>query len=298
MNLLLKILCSFLISTSLVAQRQSFSDTLVVHSLRAQTDIRSGNAVGLRLKLTFKLKYDHYRHGSEWPELFGIRAAFFKPDGSIVLAVPGSSYHASKEYIANTGSDDYLPISKKTLFLPYYALRLPAGFHRLHVRVYGFLRDTSVFEEPRIIPVTGMSGLTVSIHKPQTRSFRMVVRDLKVKPHNENGRAWDFGLLNTNEPDLMYRIRIKSAEHTDDRDVSTAIDDAFTGEWTLFSGPVIISSDDRITLSVFDQDVMYDDLIGEISHTLDEWKSISVSKQVLSFGLVLHCIVETEELKE
>lgn len=298
MNLFLNLLCCFLVSASLVAQRQSFKDTLFVHSLRAQTDIRSGNAVGLRLNLTFKLKYDQIRHGSDWPELFGIRAAFFKPDGSVVLAVPGMSYHASKEYFANTGSDDYLPINKKTLFLPYYVLRLPEGFHRLQVRVYGFLRDTSVFEEPRVIPVIGISRLNLSINKPKTRSFRMVVRDIKVKPHNENGRAWDFGLLNTNEPDLMYRIRIKSAEHTDDRDVSPVIDDALSGRWNLFSGPVVITSDDRISLSVFDQDVMYDDLIGEVTHTLDEWKSISVSKQVLSFGLVLHCIVETEELKE
>ncbi len=279
------------------AQSAFFGDTLQIHSIRAFPDLRSGNAEGLRLNLHFSLQYDEKRHQAKKPVLLGIRIIFFQPDGKIVSAVPGTSYHVSDEGVAITGSEDMTWTNTKDLFMPYYAFSLPEGEHILRLKIFSYVKDSAVTEDPRLIFLKGPSETTVKIKKPGTRSFRIMVRELRVSPSNANGRAWDFSLFGSNEPDLMHRVVTKSKEHSDFRHTSSTVQDAFSAGWIDFSEPVIISVRDEITLNISDKDLLFDDVIGEISNTLDKWLEISAQKKPVSFGEVTSCLVELVEIR-
>lgn len=278
------------------AQETIYRDTVHLYSFKTQPDIRSGNVEGMNLNLQYRLVYDKDRHRTAKPLQLGIRVVFFHPDGRVISAVPGATNHASKERIAITGSEDFHWTGSRDLFMPYYALNLPPGTRPVRMKVYAYVKDTAVTEDPRIIFVTGASQTGVTITKPPVRIFRMIVREIRVSPRNAKGRPWDFGILKTNDPDLIYRISMNSKNHSDNRFASTTVDDAVSGSWSVDSGPVTISVADRITLGVYDKDAMFDDLIGRLTHPLDEWVRIGKSGKPVVFGLVTHCLIEAEEM--
>ncbi len=278
------------------AQETNYRDTLRVYSIRPLSDIRSGQAEGARLTVHFNLIYNEARHNSKKPVMLEFQALFLTADGSPVRASQGTVYHISREGYAVTGINDMQWSNKKDLFIPYYALELPPGRHSLNVSLSCSVKDTAVTQESRPVPVTGMTQVTIQINKPRTRMFRMYVRELRVNPLNAKGRPWDSGFFSSTDPDLQYRIELRSKEHTDNTHMSSTVQDALSAGWIDFADPVTVSLNDRITLSVYDKDIFFHDPIGEISYSPDDWLRTGSSGQPISFGQVTSCIVVIEEI--
>ncbi len=278
------------------SQSADFRDTLTVQSFRVTPDIRSDQVEGIRLAIKYNLVYDVAGHKAKRPLILGIRADFYHPDGLPIHAASGTSFHVSPEGFAVTVLEDMSWPKQDVLFMPYYALDLPAGENSIRVKLTAFLKDTAVIEDNRNITVRGIQESTVNIRKPNTRSFRMMVRELRVNPRNAKGNHWDFGFLSPNDPDLQSRIVLKSKEHSDDVHISSSVEDALSAAWIDFSNPITISINDKITLVIYDKDLFFHDLIGEVSFTLDEWIKIGNAKQSIKFGFVSSCVIDIEEI--
>lgn len=277
------------------SQTSEFRDTIIIQTLKVMPDIRSDNVEGVRLSFRFNLIYNEKMHARKKPAVLGIRAFFFSENGAPVRAISGTAYHKSDDGLAVSGLDEMNWTNQKNLFLPYYALDLPAGRHSLVLRISAWVKDTSVTEDSRPIAVRGMLESAFQINKPQTRTFRLRLRELRVHATNAKGNYWDFGLFSSNEPDLQHRVVLRSKEHADNVHISSTVEDALSAAWPDFSEPLTISRNDKITLCIYDKDLFFHDLIGAISYGLDEWLRIGAQNAPIYFDRVNTCIIEIEE---
>lgn len=154
-----------------------------------------------------------------------------------------------------------------SMFVPFYAMELAPGPHRLGVKLEAVRAPGSckTGERPRLVPILGQGAAEVSITKPPYKMIQVLVRRVAVDDRAADASIWPWRA----RPDLRWRLRVQagaggvmySSEVRDDVRVAT---------WTKHSRPFPLSQGDLLTISVLDQDVMGHDDLGHVKVSLDE----------------------------
>jgi hypothetical protein len=164
-----------------------------------------------------------------------------------------------------------------SLFLPFFAMDLDAGPHRLALR-FSALANTGACQAgrpPQRVKLVGETRAAAAFTKPPFARVRLLARRVEVAPE-----ATDVGLPGGRgeRPDLRWRLGYRTASGAGPAasggevvlHESEVRDDTFVGTWAEPSPPVPVSEGDRLTLVVVDRDLARDDRLGEIQLSLDE----------------------------
>jgi hypothetical protein len=171
------------------------------------------------------------------------------------------------------GKSQLLAVPRNTwrqgsLFVPFYAMYLGAGRHRLSLQMSA-LSDTGSCTSgrpPRAIKVIGQTSASMDLTKPPYKLVQVLVRHVTVAEE-----PTDFSLFRPRKrrPDLMWRIHI-TTDHDGVIHRSDVRDDTYDARWYHYAPEFPLSQGDRLTLSVLDEDVTSDDNLGSIKLTLDQ----------------------------
>lgn len=164
-----------------------------------------------------------------------------------------------------------------SLFVPFFAMDLDAGPHRLALR-FSALAATGACQAgrpPQRVKLLGETRVAAAFTRPRFARVRLLVRRIEVAP-----RATDVGLAGARRgrPDLRwqlgYRTTVVAAPGQPGGEVvlyeSEVRDNTFVGAWAEPSQPVPVSEGDRLTLEVVDRDLARDDRLGRVELSLDE----------------------------
>ena len=145
----------------------------------------------------------------------------------------------------------------------------------------------------RHVALKGTTSADFSITKPSTNKVKMLCSGVRISS-TDKSKNWDFGL--SGQPDPVFKIVMSNGIQADYVYESPTVENSLSAAW-LDSSPIfIISEGDEITLGIFDNDTLSDDLIGGESHILDDWLEISKTAKVLTFGQVTYCTVKVEKI--
>ncbi len=155
-----------------------------------------------------------------------------------------------------------------TIFVPFYAMKLAPGPHRLSLSFEGVsdVRACKSGGQPDRIEVIGAEGAAVDLVKPPYRMVRMMVRRIEVVEKNTDA----VFASRLSRPDLAWRAFFQLDLHKGKVHSSSTRDNSFRGAWNQYTEPFPFSEGDRLTLTVIDRDVMSHDLLGRFRLTLDQ----------------------------
>ena len=217
----------------------------------------------------------------------GLDARLETAQGLPVPAKVRNSYSMGFSYDGTMVRPLYVPSegsSVVTAFLPFYAMDLPAGPQKLHVKISAREAPANPYEPPPPeVKVLGQTESDVSFVKPPVKTVEIDVSQIEVQRD-----AYDASLLRARKarPDLMWELHF-GPRFTGTVFRSRARDDAYSATWSAGSGPFTFSEGDRLTLSVLDEDVANDDLIASFSYSLDELARQAADKTPLKRGKLL-----------
>jgi hypothetical protein len=218
-----------------------------------------------------------------------------KPIGSINTA---SRYDQGGVVVSqnSTTDSDILQSGSGKFFVPYYVLKLNEGAHKLKVRLEVMRMDSAKgkFDSKKVV-VEGPVEKQFSINKPKTRTVKLCCTGVRVKSYNSKGNSWDFG--SSGLPDLVYRVLLEAGEVSDRLYSSPEMQNATSAAWLDYTGHITVSEGDRISIGVYDNDTMYDDLIGIENLSVDELLEAASASKELHFGYVDYCTLKAAEIK-
>lgn len=169
------------------------------------------------------------------------------------------------------------------LFVPFFLMDLPQGPQKLRVQVEpsgGVASQVGSSDVP--VKVQGHLERVFDVVKPPVRMVSVMVASVQVEPD-----AYDASLLRSHKarPDLMWEAhfgqRFVGGVHR-----SRIQNDTYIAAWQQGTGSFPFSEGDRLTVSVFDEDVASDDLIGAFSFSVEELERQARQNVPLSRGKV------------
>lgn len=264
----------------------------------AKTDVVRGNIHGAELTVFFKKRFSTRKSESLY-QSYHFAMLVMDENGKAIQAVNSSSKYDRDGTVVSESSTNDLDILQTGLgrfFIPYYALGLNEGVHKLKIKleVARFDSVKGKFDTHKVV-VLGPAEKLIQINKPKTRTLKLYCSGVRVQDHNAKGNSWDFG--GPGLPDLVYRVLLESDAATDRLYSSTEMQNATSAAWINYTGPITISEGDKITIGIYDNDTLYDDLIGTKDFTFEEILAAGTAGKELHFGLVEFCTLKVQELK-
>ncbi|PLX11279.1 MAG: hypothetical protein C0594_03875 [Marinilabiliales bacterium] len=290
MKFIISVLFSLLWILPLYAQENT--EFLKIDKVKISKKILSKNISGIKLELTSKLVYDKSKYKLEKPKNASIKLYLRKPDGDTIQAIKASSNY--KDYNGYFAASKSITTIKTEVFIPYYALKLSEGEHKLEYCLSAFVRDTSINQPQREISVKGEQTGEILIQKPPVENFKLVVRGVRVTKKDFKNKEWDWG-LSGKEPDIKIKVLLINDYLADIVFSSTTMKNSFSAAWIDYSEPITISKGDKITIGVYDDDIMFDDKMGTITHSLPEFLKIANNIEELSFNLVTFFLLDIKK---
>ena len=274
------------------------TDTVTVVAISVKTDCVSGNIHGAELTVLFKKKFS-MRKGEITFQSYRFSLHVLNENGKAIEAVNvGSQLNVGGRVVIQNSTNDQniLQTGMGKFFIPYYALKLSEGAHTLKIKMQVARFDSVKGKyDPGKITLRGTAEKLFSIKKPKTRTLKVCCSGVRVKGQNAKGNSWDFGT--SGQPDLIYKVVLESAAHADILYVSAEMQNATAAAWIDYAGPVTVSEGDKITIGIYDNDTMFDDIIGANDFSVDELLSVSTTAKELHFGLVEFCTLKVSEIK-
>lgn len=269
----------------------SGKDTINIKSLNLFPDKFSNNIYGAEIEINAVLKYYNEVKQSTSPSSIIFRITIFDENQKAILATESTTFKKADNQIAI--SQEFLnEHSRFNVFIPYYCLKLEQGQHKLSLSIKAFVRDTSIIDKPREIVCTGFTKKNITINKPPTKTFKLLVQGVKITNIDSKGSSWDWtgGMA-----DIFYTLSLNSKNNSDLIFNSSIVKNTQTAAWMDYSNNITISENDKITISIYDEDTMFHDKIGHKSFTYDELLTISDSENELSFDQVTFMILKMKK---
>ncbi len=171
-----------------------------------------------------------------------------------------------------------------SLFVPFYAIKLPAGRHRLTIdfSAVSDTRSCTSGRRPQKLKVIGGEDVHIEFVKPPHKMVQIVVRRVEVVEKATDG----LGATRRGRPDLAWKAFFQLGLHKGKVHSSKTRDDSYVGTWTRKSDPFPFSEGDKLTLSIIDRDVLSHDLLGSYTFTPDELIEAPRSARPLKNGAV------------
>lgn len=220
---------------------------------------------------------------------FGLNLEFLVyKDGRLVKAT-----QFTKRFVNNNGhlaatlnlNDQSNRVQK--ILIPYYAFQLNNGNHKIEIRAFAYSDEGETGKSKRrILKISGIKSQQLQITKPETESFDFLARGIRVSSTDFKGRSWDTNPFTNSNPDLFWTVEIGKGVNTDVIFRSSMMKNAFSGGWMDGVKNVVISKGDKFQISVYDNDPMFDDVIGLYETTLPALKLKYQKTDSLTFGKV------------
>ena len=173
------------------------------------------------------------------------------------------------------------------LFVPFYAIDLPAGAHQI----------VPTFEAERTDGLRGRVDHPLRIDdalppftivKPPTREINVLVTRVEVAPGQYDAAL--FRLYKA-RPDLYWRVRFGSRPGSVVH-ASRIHNDTYNTEWNRATSTITWSEGDQISIDVLDADVTLDDLLASFTFTYEQLLMAYERGRPLSRGAVRHLSLE------
>jgi len=237
-----------------------------VRELKAATDQRRGGVLGVELAF-------RYRVGRvPTDRALYLVAHLATVEGSKVRALgPGKAYRDRDGSFH--GKQQLLTVPRNTwkrskLFMPYHAMALGAGPHRLSLELSA-LGDTGSCKAgrpPRMVKVIGDTRAPLSLTKPPYKLAQLLVSAVSVV---EEPTDVTIFRSRRSRPDLTWRVRIGTG--TDEVVFTSDVrDNTYKGRWSSYTPEFPCSRGDAIVVDILDEDVMGHDQLGRLELGLDE----------------------------
>ncbi len=266
-------------------------DTLWINKSSMISQYKSNGVQGFLLKLDHRLTYQGSKTAN--PASWNIAIEVEDEHGFPVRAIQQTMRYQSPDGDCAFDIDKIRRKNHTDAFIPFYALDLPAGEHKLQLRVSATLQD-SVDGPLKYVDVVGKDLFAFSIIKPKTHRIQAFVKEVRVSEKNRKGKVWDSAFFNNGSaPDVKFALVLASAEVRDYVFVSTQHKNSFSGSWSDYSSEVMFSEGDEVILRVYDNDgfLNRDDTIGDKRFTLYQMISHTNRNVPISFDKVTFCDV-------
>lgn len=270
-------------------------DTCYISNTIITPDIKIKGIMGVKIEFDSFLNYES-KHINKTPNTFIVDVIILNDLGKPLTAnEEPTSFSHNGAVIANK-STIIVVVKKKvsnSFFIPYYCIDLPVGKAKLKYKISISLKDTSMMEKERHIAVKGIFSGDFFITKPPIHKVKMLCSSVRVAT-TDNGKSWDFGL--SGQPDPVFKVVLNNGIQADYIYESPTVENSSSAAWIDSSPIFIISEGDEITLGIYDNDTLSDDVIGSVSHSLDEWLEISKTSKELVFGQVTYCTIKVQKI--
>lgn len=182
-----------------------------------------------------------------------------------------------------------------SLFVPFYAIKLPEGRHRLTLDFAGVTKTQSCTSgrRPQKLEVIGGEDAHVEFVKPPHKMVKLAVKRVEVVEKATDG----LGATRRGRPDLAWKAFFQLGLHKGKVHSSKTRDDSYVGTWERRSGPFPFSEGDKLTVTIIDRDVLSHDLMGSFNFTLDELIGATRSAEPLSGGAVERLVLGNVEIR-
>ncbi|OFX18928.1 MAG: hypothetical protein A2033_12345 [Bacteroidetes bacterium GWA2_31_9] len=284
-----------ILGTVLLFSLNSFSatlkDTIDIKTINVKTDIVSNNIFGAELEINANLKYFNEIKKTNKPNSLIFRIIIFDSNNKPILATESTTFKKNDNQVA-ISQEFYNENNRYKIIIPYYSLKLEQGIHKLSISIKAFVRDTSITDKPREIFCKGFTKKQITITKPPTKTFKLLVQGVKITKLDSKDSSWDWtgGLA-----DVFYKISLNSSSYSDLIFSSSVVKNTQSAAWMDYSKYITISENDKITIGIFDEDTMFHDIIGEKNFTYEDLLSISDSETELTFGQVTFMILKVKK---
>lgn len=266
-------------------------DSINIKTINVIPDKFSNNIYGAEIEINAILKYYNEIKKTKSPSSIIYRITVFDENQKPIIATGSTTFKKSDNQVAI--SQEFLnERSSFNIFLPYYCMKLEQGQHKISISIKAFVRDTSITDKPREIFCIGVTQKKLTINKPLTKTFKLLVQGVKITSLDRKGSSWDWtgGMA-----DIFYNISLISSNNSDIIFNSSTVKNAQTAAWMDYSEYITISENDKITIGIFDEDTMFHDKIGQKNFTYNELLNISDSETELSFDQVTFMILKVKK---
>ena len=178
---------------------------------------------------------------------------------------------------------------RKSLFLSYAKLGLPAGPFTLRMKLESSMRPLkSAGSESALPDVTlkpeAESSFELTGEAPELSKVRIKVLRAEVTKDRRYDIAVRFiGTAGWERPDLFWCVRVLGG----DPHCSSTAKDTYSASWSAASEPITVTSEDRFSLCLFDEDFPgSNEKLGCFDLTLESYLEKARSRQPLSSGAV------------
>jgi hypothetical protein len=157
---------------------------------------------------------------------------------------------------------------RESFFVPYYSMKLAPGRHELTLD-YEARSDTGsckTGEPARRYGVLGDESTVVGVEKPPYRMVQLLAQRIDVE-QVETDAAVVF--RRGARPDLQWQVRFRAGAGGVVHDSETR-DNAWSATWTRYTAPFPFSEGDVATVTVLDEDLLGDDVLGTFTLGLDD----------------------------
>lgn len=164
-----------------------------------------------------------------------------------------------------------------SLFIPFWAMKLPPGAHDLTIELSARMKTgvSSRTSSETPLETRGKNVIQTRIQKPPTKSLQVLVSEVVASPF-----AADASFLRPRKarPDLFWRLLFDKVSVYS----SPVCTDCRRATWKRHSPVVHLSEGDLVTISVLDRDVAKNDSLGSFVFTLETLQNIAGSKTPLA----------------
>jgi hypothetical protein len=230
-----------------------------------ETDYTSEGVKGIKLTYRYNfLPLEEQNHNDTIlsKASFSISAILFENNKAIEPALGYKS-------IANTDGDaafgfEFLSTEmkasyfdkKKSLFIPYAALKLSQGNHVISIKtLFSGTDGTGIKHEQKLL------NENVTFSKPKTNTFTLNIDYIEATEKNAKGNVWDIAFFRTDAPDVGVNVLVGDISIWK-KNVSDTYMFAVgpNSKNILFT----ISENDRVELLIQDIDLIFHDFIGQL----------------------------------
>jgi hypothetical protein len=170
---------------------------------------------------------------------------------------------------------------KKSLFIPYAALKLSQGNHIISVKsIFSGTDGTGNKHEQKLIDEN------ISFKKPKTNTFTLNIDYIEATEKNAKGNVWDVAFFRTDAPDVGVTVLVG--------DISVwkkNVNDTYMFAVGPNSRNIVftISENDRVELLIQDIDVLFHDFIARLAFDTKKLKTNQVYSYNKASGNVKSC---------
>lgn len=277
-----------LIFASLTSISQSAKDSIIIKSINVENNVQSQNVTGSLVTINSTFFYDTTLYHTSKPQKIVYELLLFDKNKQPIKTVESTKFKSSNgQFKISIPRFDYK--ENLSVFIPYYALDIPQGNNVLALTLSVYAMDTSITQSRRKIKCEGKIAKAFTINKPATKTFKIRVNGVKISDTDKKGKAWDWtgGLA-----DIFYSIEFNNKYNNDILFSSTTVKNATSAAWLDYSNTITMTEGDKISISLYDEDTMFDDNIGTKNFSYDELLKAAMEKTEMSFEKVNYCVID------